>query len=93
MIEAENGSTCICIRIHTWIWLHFKSYFYNLTLEYQRTSAKMGIKQLFSIIKEEAPDSIKEGEIKNQFGRKVAIVSSLRYSIRRVITYDIRMLQ
>lgn len=34
----------------------------------------MGIKQLFSIIKEEAPDAIKEGEIKNQFGRKVAIV-------------------
>lgn len=36
----------------------------------------MGIKQLFSIIKEEAPDAIKEGEIKHQFGRKVAIVSS-----------------
>ena len=36
----------------------------------------MGIKQLFQIIKEEAPDAIKEGEIKNQFGRKVAIVSS-----------------
>jgi hypothetical protein len=35
----------------------------------------MGIKQLFSIIKEEAPDAVKEGEIKNQFGRKVAIVS------------------
>lgn len=35
----------------------------------------MGIKQLFSIIKEEAPDAIKEGEIKGQFGRKVAIVS------------------
>ena len=35
----------------------------------------MGIKQLFSIIKEEAPEAIKEGEIKNQFGRKVAIVS------------------
>lgn len=35
----------------------------------------MGIKQLFQIIKEEAPDAIKEGEIKNQFGRKVAIVS------------------
>jgi flap endonuclease-1 len=35
----------------------------------------MGIKQLFSIIKEEAPDAIKEGDIKNQFGRKVAIVS------------------
>lgn len=34
----------------------------------------MGIKNLFSIIKEEAPDAIKEGEIKNQFGRKVAIV-------------------
>lgn len=34
----------------------------------------MGIKQLFQIIKEEAPDAIKEGEIKNQFGRKVAIV-------------------
>lgn len=39
------------------------------------STATMGIKQLFSIIKEEAPDSIKEGEIKNQFGRKVAIVS------------------
>jgi len=37
----------------------------------------MGIKQLMSIIKEEAPDAVKEGEIKNQFGRKVAIVSSL----------------
>lgn len=36
----------------------------------------MGIKQLFSIIKEEAPDAIKEGEIKNHFGRKVAIVSA-----------------
>jgi hypothetical protein len=34
----------------------------------------MGIKQLFSIIKEECPDAYKEGEIKNQFGRKVAIV-------------------
>lgn len=38
----------------------------------------MGIKQLFSIIKEEAPAAIKEGEIKNQFGRKVAIVSDNR---------------
>lgn len=37
----------------------------------------MGIKQLFSIIKEEAPGAIKEGEIKNQFGRKVAIVSPI----------------
>lgn len=34
----------------------------------------MGIKQLFSIIREECPDAYKEGEIKNQFGRKVAIV-------------------
>ncbi|KAG9249178.1 flap endonuclease-like protein 1 [Calycina marina] len=37
----------------------------------------MGIKQLFSIIKEEAPDAFKEGEIKNQFGRKVAIDASM----------------
>ena len=37
----------------------------------------MGIKQLFQIIKEEAPDSIKEGEIKNHFGRKVAIVCGI----------------
>ena len=35
----------------------------------------MGIKQLYSIIKDEAPGAIKEGDIKNQFGRKVAIVS------------------
>ncbi|TVY62723.1 Flap endonuclease [Lachnellula suecica] len=35
----------------------------------------MGIKQLFSIIKDECPTAYKEGEIKNQFGRKVAIVS------------------
>lgn len=38
-------------------------------------TVRMGIKQLFSIIKDEAPEAIKEGEIKNQFGRKVAIVS------------------
>jgi hypothetical protein len=38
------------------------------------SAAAMGIKQLFQIVKEEAPDAIKEGEIKNQFGRKVAIV-------------------
>jgi len=35
----------------------------------------MGIKQLFQIIKDEAPDAIKEGDIKTHFGRKVAIVS------------------
>jgi hypothetical protein len=34
----------------------------------------MGIKNLSVIIKENAPDAIKEGEIKNHFGRKVAIV-------------------
>lgn len=38
----------------------------------------MGIKQLFSIIKEEAPEAIKEGEIKSHFGRKVAIVRICR---------------
>lgn len=37
----------------------------------------MGIKQLFQVIKEECPDAYKEGEIKNQFGRKVAIVRSI----------------
>ena len=37
----------------------------------------MGIKALFQVIKDEAPDAFKEGDIKNQFGRKVAIVSSV----------------
>jgi flap endonuclease-1 len=36
----------------------------------------MGIKHLYQLIEEHAPASIKKGEIKNQFGRKVAIVSS-----------------
>ena len=31
--------------------------------------------ELFQIINENAPDAVKAGEIKNQFGRKVAIVS------------------
>lgn len=44
----------------------------------------MGIKQLFQIIKEEAPDAIKEGEIKNQFGRKVAIVSHDTSSVEKL---------
>ena len=39
------------------------------------SDGKMGIKQLFQIIKEEAPEAIKEGDIKTHFGRKVAIVS------------------
>jgi flap endonuclease-1 len=34
----------------------------------------MGIKHLYQLIEEHAPASIKKGEIKNQFGRKVAIV-------------------
>ena len=34
----------------------------------------MGIKHLFQLIQEHAPGAIKTGEIKNQFGRKVAIV-------------------
>ncbi|ORY60786.1 PIN domain-like protein [Pseudomassariella vexata] len=37
----------------------------------------MGIKGLFPIIRDEAPDAIKEGEIKNHFGRKVAIDASM----------------
>ncbi|PVH99065.1 flap endonuclease 1 [Periconia macrospinosa] len=37
----------------------------------------MGIKGLFPIISEHAPDAIKTGEIKNQFGRKVAIDASM----------------
>lgn len=43
--------------------------------------AKMGIKNLFSIIKDEAPEAIKEGDIKTQFGRKVAIVSRAAHSL------------
>ncbi|KAA6411358.1 MAG: flap endonuclease 1 [Lasallia pustulata] len=37
----------------------------------------MGIKQLASVINEHAPDAIKNGEIKNHFGRKVAIDASM----------------
>lgn len=39
----------------------------------------MGIKQLFSIIRDEAPQAVKEGEIKNHFGRKVAIVRCIQF--------------
>jgi hypothetical protein len=44
-----------------------------------RISSLMGVdsSELFKVISEEAPDSIKAGEIKNHFGRKVAIVSYL----------------
>ena len=37
----------------------------------------MGIKHLAQVIKDNAPDAIKEGEIKNHFGRKVAIDASM----------------
>ncbi|KAF2863051.1 flap endonuclease 1 [Piedraia hortae CBS 480.64] len=37
----------------------------------------MGIKHLYQVLKENCPDAIKEGEIKNQFGRKVAIDASM----------------
>ncbi|MCJ1270023.1 Elongation of fatty acids protein 2 [Lobaria immixta] len=37
----------------------------------------MGIKQLFQVINEHAPDAIKAGEIKNHFSRKVAIDASM----------------
>jgi flap endonuclease-1 len=34
----------------------------------------MGIKHLYQLIEEHSPEAVKKGEIKNQFGRKVAIV-------------------
>ena len=34
----------------------------------------MGIKHLYQLIEEHTPEAVKKGEIKNQFGRKVAIV-------------------
>jgi flap endonuclease-1 len=37
----------------------------------------MGIKGLYQVLKENCPEAIKEGEIKNQFGRKVAIDASM----------------
>lgn len=37
----------------------------------------MGIKHLFQLIEEHAPDAVKAGEIKNHFGRKVAIDASM----------------
>ncbi|KAJ4303400.1 Elongation of fatty acids protein 2 [Kalmusia sp. IMI 367209] len=37
----------------------------------------MGIKSLYQIISDNAPDAIKTGEIKNHFGRKVAIDASM----------------
>ncbi|OJJ34240.1 hypothetical protein ASPWEDRAFT_42184 [Aspergillus wentii DTO 134E9] len=37
----------------------------------------MGIKQLYQVISENAPDAIKNGDIKGHFGRKVAIDASM----------------
>ncbi|PYH88899.1 DNA repair protein rad2 [Aspergillus ellipticus CBS 707.79] len=37
----------------------------------------MGIKHLFQVISENAPDAVKAGDIKNHFGRKVAIDASM----------------
>lgn len=37
----------------------------------------MGIKNLYQVIAENAPDAVKAGEIKNHFGRKVAIDASM----------------
>jgi len=33
------------------------------------------VSDLYQLIQENCPDAVKTGEIKNQFGRKVAIVS------------------
>lgn len=38
------------------------------------------LKELYHVINESCPDAIKTGEIKNQFGRKVAIVSPTPYT-------------
>ncbi|KAL8676349.1 MAG: hypothetical protein Q9186_007124 [Xanthomendoza sp. 1 TL-2023] len=48
----------------------------------------MGIKQLAQIIHENAPDAIKTGEIKNHFGRKVAIVLNLRWQDASMSIYS-----
>lgn len=39
-------------------------------------------KELYQVISENCPDAIKTGEIKNQFGRKVAIVNNNIYKAR-----------
>jgi len=53
----------------------------------------MGIKHLYQLISEHAPDAVKNGEIKNQFGRKVAIVSCPCDELRNASTHPSRMLQ
>jgi len=39
----------------------------------------MGIKGLMKLIGDEAPSCIKEGEMKNYFGRKIAVDASMWY--------------
>lgn len=53
----------------------------------------MGIKHLYQLIQEHSPEAVKTGEIKNQFGRKVAIVRTLEVHQRtcRLIDYRMRM--
>lgn len=38
------------------------------------TALTHGFTELYHVIADEAPDAVKTGEIKNHFGRKVAIV-------------------
>jgi hypothetical protein len=52
----------------------------NVSLAFERLeSALLRNPDLYQLINENCPDAIKTGEIKNQFGRKVAIV---RYAIQ-----------
>ena len=39
----------------------------------------MGIKGLMKLIGDEAPSCVKEGEMKNYFGRKIAVDASMWY--------------
>ena len=39
----------------------------------------MGIKGLMKLIQDVAPSAVKEGEMKNYFGRKVALDASMWY--------------
>jgi flap endonuclease-1 len=51
----------------------------------------MGIKHLYQLIEEHAPEAVKKGEIKNQFGRKVAIVRSQHSQSNRSLANVCRM--
>ena len=51
----------------------------------------MGIKHLFQLIQEHAPGAVKTGEIKNQFGRKVAIVRTPQIRLFRTSADTLRM--